>query len=246
LPEISPSRYLVNCGIDDVPHIDAKTRQELWDSTPRHMRDARFKGTPSMGAGAIFPYEREEIECAPFKIPAHFARGYGMDFGWSKTAALFAAWDRDSDVVYLYSEHYRGHAEPSVHADAVKARGEWLQGVGDYAGGSVAGEGKKVLDVYRALGLNLIEAEKSLEAGLLAVDQRLSSGRLKVFSTCNNWFNEQRLYRRDDNGKVVKAHDHLMDCTRYIILKLVEIMHCEPVRKPIVHQPMMADSRGGY
>ena len=30
-------------------------------------------------------------------------------------------------------------------------------------------------------------------------------------------FEEYRLYRRDDKGRIVKQHDHLMDCTRYVV-----------------------------
>ena len=33
-----------------------------------------------------------------------------------------------------------------------------------------------------------------------------------------NWFSEFRLYRRDENGKIVKDKDHLMDSTRYLIM----------------------------
>ena len=45
----------------------------------------------------------------------------------------------------------------------------------------------------------------------------LSAGRLKVFASCGAWFDEFRLYRRDDKGRIVKENDHLMDCTRYLV-----------------------------
>jgi hypothetical protein len=32
-----------------------------------------------------------------------------------------------------------------------------------------------------------------------------------------NFFNEYRLYRRDENGRIVKKHDHLMDVMRYLV-----------------------------
>ena len=34
---------------------------------------------------------------------------------------------------------------------------------------------------------------------------------------CQDWINEYRIYRRDDKGKVVKKHDHLMDASRYLV-----------------------------
>jgi hypothetical protein len=44
------------------------------------------------------------------------------------------------------------------------------------------------------------------------------SGRLKAFTSLSNWYSEFRLYRRDQEGRVVKEHDHLMDAMRYLIM----------------------------
>ena len=40
---------------------------------------------------------------------------------------------------------------------------------------------------------------------------------MKIFSTCAAFFDEFRLYRRGENGKIVKDNDHLCDCLRYLI-----------------------------
>jgi hypothetical protein len=40
---------------------------------------------------------------------------------------------------------------------------------------------------------------------------------------------EIRLYRRDEKGKIVKDRDHLMDCTRYLIMSGMERAMTEPV-----------------
>ena len=81
----------------------------------------------SLGAGAIYPVPASDIVIPDFEIPAHWPRAYGLDVGWNRMAAVWAALDRDSDVLYLYSEHYVGKAEPSVHAGAVQARGKWIR-----------------------------------------------------------------------------------------------------------------------
>ena len=59
----------------------------------------------------------------------------------------------------------------------------------------------------------------SLERGIEDVYARLQQGRLKVFSTCTQWFEEQRLYHRKD-GKVVDKRDDLLDATRYAIMMM--------------------------
>ncbi len=50
-----------------------------------------------------------------------------------RTAAVWGAWDRDDDVLYVYSEHYRGQAEPVIHAESIRSRGQWIPGVIDPA-----------------------------------------------------------------------------------------------------------------
>jgi hypothetical protein len=218
MPEITDSKYLVSAGWDDAPHLDAKTKKELLDATPPFLRDARSKGTPSLGAGAIYPIPESEISVPYFEIPAYWPRSYGLDVGWNRTAALWAAWDPSTGTCYLYAEHYRGIAEPAVHAEAIKSRGQWMNGVCDPAArGSSQRDGEKLIDLYRELGLNLTLADNAVDAGIYDTWAALSTGKLKVMSHLLNFFNEYRLYRRDENGRIVKKHDHLMDVMRYLV-----------------------------
>lgn len=218
MPEITASKYLVTAGWDDAPHLDAKTKGELLASTPPFLRNARSKGIPSLGSGAIYPIPEEDIIVPYFEIPQHWPRCFGLDVGWNRTAALWAAWDLSTGTCYLYAEHYRGIAEPAVHAEAIKARGDWITGVCDPAARSSSQrDGEKLADLYRQLGLKLVMADNSVDAGIYDTWAALSTGKVKVMSHLLNFFNEYRLYRRDENGKIVKKHDHLMDVMRYIV-----------------------------
>jgi len=157
--------------------------------------------------------------CDPFELPVFWPKAYGLDVGWNRTAAIWGAWDRDSDTVYLYSEHYQGQQPPSVHADGIRRRGEWVPGAIDPSSvGANQKDGTTLMAEYQALGLNLFPADNAVEAGIHACYQRLASGRLKVFRTCRNWISEFRIYRRNEKGKVVKENDHLMDATRYLLM----------------------------
>lgn len=242
MPEISQSKYLTSAGWDDIPHLDEKTKRELLESVPPHLRDARSKGIPSLGQGAIYPIKPEEIMCDPFAIPDHWYRGYGMDVGWKVTAAIWGALDKDTDTLYLTAEHYRKEAEPSIHAASIKARGVWIPGAIDPASrGRSQTDGSQLFQLYMNLGLKLILADNAVEAGIYDVYERLSTGRLKVFKTLQNWLGEYRLYRRDEKGKIVKANDHAMDATRYL---------CRPSsirqmkQKPAMAKPMHGLSTG--
>jgi phage terminase large subunit-like protein len=228
-----PDRAVVMAGWDDVPHLgEAEKARMLAESEP-HLRDARSKGIPSMGAGAIYPVPEEDILVPDREIPAWWPRAYALDVGWKKTAALWGALDRETDTLYLYAEHYKGNAEPVIHASAIKAKGVWIPGVIDPASaGSSQIDGKKMLTLYRNEGLLLTPAESAVEAGLSDVWQRLSTGKLKVFKSLTSWLGEYRMYRRDEKGKIVKANDHLMDCTRYLVRSGIKVAKVMEPKKP--------------
>lgn len=247
MPAVSESKYLVQASWDDVPHLDEKTKAELMAATPPHLRDARAKGEPGLGAGAIYPVELSEVLCDPFQIPSHFPRAFALDVGWNRTAAIWGALDREIDCWYLYTEHYRGQAEPSIHAEAIKARGEWIPGCIDPAArGRTQNDGTQLAVTYRELGLQLVDADNALEAGIYDVWQRLSTGRLKIFRTLMRTQAEYRLYRRDEKGRVVKEFDHLMDCTRYLIRTGGKIAVPKPVTEGYAPTSAAADPVAGY
>lgn len=214
---------------DDVPHLDETAKKELWDSIPPYQRDARMKGIPMLGSGAIYPIAESDITCKPFEIPKYWPKVYGLDIGWNQTAAIWAAIDQQTDVAYLYSEYYRSQAEPAVHAAAIKSRGDWIPGVIDPAAkGRSQEDGHRMIELYADLGLFIDAADNTVETGIQTVWERLSDGRLKVFNTLQSWLLEFRLYRRDEKGKIVKKQDHAMDATRYLAMSGLRIAQCEP------------------
>jgi hypothetical protein len=223
------SRYMVQATWDDVPHLNEKEKAELRAAYPPYQLDARTKGIPQLGSGATYPVPESEIVIAPFDIPAYFPRGYAVDVGWNRTAALWGAHDRETDTLFLYSEHYRGHAEPPVHAAAIRSRGAWMNGVIDPAArGRGQKDGERLLQNYVDQGLKVTPAVNAVEAGIFQVYTRLATSRLKVFSTLQNWLGEFRIYRRDEHGAIVKENDHLMDCTRYLVISGLHVFGVDP------------------
>jgi hypothetical protein len=74
-----------------------------------------------------------------------------------------------------------------------------------------------MLQLYKAEGLKLTPADNAVESGVNEVWQRLSTGKMKVFKSLHSWLSEYRMYRRNEQGKIVKEKDHLMDATRYFV-----------------------------
>ena len=130
----------------------------------------------------------------------------------------------------MFSEHYQAKAEPSIHADSIKDRGDWIPGTIDPASaGAGQIDGRRIIDEYRKLGLNIIPAENTVEAGIHAVYRRLAGGKLKIFKTLYATLSEIRLYRRDEDGKIIKENDHAMDALRYLIMTGLTVSITEPI-----------------
>ncbi len=233
--------------IDDAEHYTAEERQAIIDSYPAHEREARVKGIPSMGSGRVFPIPEEEIQCAPFEIPKHWPQVNGIDFGWDHpTAAVNMAWDRDADCLYICKEYTKREATPVVHAAAIKPWGTWIPVSWPHDGlQHDKGSGKDLRRQYEEQDLNMCleratfeDGSNGLEAGVMEMLDRMQTGRWKVFSTCQAWFAEFRLYHRVD-GLINPIKDDLLAASRYAMM-----MRREAVTKP--NDVAMDLGDGGY
>ena len=226
-----PYKFKVKVGWKDVPHLPLEVQEEMRKKIPPHLIPCKTEGEVYLGTGAIYPISPAEIMCPPDIDISHMPKAYGFDPGWNKTAAVWGAYDKKSDTIYLYSEYYQGQAECAVHAKGIRARGAWIPGIADPATeyGSKGKDGIGFLPLYEEEGLNLMMANnKNKEERIFQVYERLRTGRLKVFSTLKNWFSEFGMYRRDNNGKIVKKNDHLMDATTYLVAHMLDVMEHEP------------------
>ena len=222
-------KAVIQAGWDDAAWLTGEMKERLLADTPTHLRDARSKGIPSMGAGNVYATPIEQVVCEPFAIPDNWPRMYGLDVGWNRTAAIWAALDPNSDTLYFYDEHYQGEQEPHHHAYAIKSRGDWIMGAIDPATrGRSQVDGVKLWSLYKQHGLKLFIAKNEREAGIQAISQRLSTGKLKVFKTLSNFQKEYMLYRRDQRGRVMDEDDHLMDAARYVINNMIRMTSRRP------------------
>jgi phage terminase large subunit-like protein len=210
------SKAVIIAGWDDAPWLTEDAKKRMLDATPSHLKESRSKGLPSMGSGTIFTIPLEEILVKDFDIPKHWKKIAGMDVGWNNTACIWLAENPDTKEVFAYSEYKRGQAEPIVHAQAVKGRGDWIPVAIDPASrGRSQVDGKQLFNLYRDLGVKLFPADNAVESGIYALQEMLAKGRLKFFRSLSELSKEYVVYRRDQKGRVIKENDHLIDALRY-------------------------------
>ena len=217
---------IVNMTIDDVEHYTPEQRAAIVASYPEHEREARTKGIPILGSGRVFPVAEDAIKVQAFPIPPHWARIVGLDFGIDHpTAAVWLAWDRDTDCIYVTDAYRVRDASIAIHAAGIKARGDWVPVAWPHDGlQRDKGSGDQLADQYRAQGLAMLrqratfeDGSNGVEAGISEMLTRMQTMRLRVFSHLNDWFEEFRLYHRKD-GLVVKDGDDLLSATRYALM----------------------------
>lgn len=226
---ITDNSAIVFLGIDDALHYSPERRQELLTQYPEFERKARLYGIPQLGSGAVYPVAEENILTDAIAIPPHWPRIGGIDFGWDHpTAAVELAWDRDADAIYVTKAYRARQTTVALHVAALKPWGAWLPWAWPHDGLSHGKGGDAPLaDQYRTAGMESFLPEKatfedggnSVEAGVLEILDRMSTGRFKVFRHLSEWMEEFRLYHRK-NGKIVDLNDDLMDATRYAIMML--------------------------
>lgn len=231
-----PGTKVIKMTLMDALHYTPESIKATISKYKQHEREARIYGEPKLGSGAIFPVPREMISCSPFQIPKHWPRIAGIDFGWTHpTAGAWLAWDRDSDVLYVYDVYRVKEQTPAIHSVAFKGRGEWIPVAWPHDGENetaAAQDGKALREQYAGHGVKMLQHKAthppqkgkeegtggtSVEAGLTEMLERMLSGRFKVFSHLNDWFEEYLMYHRDE-GKVIKDDDDLMSATRYAVM----------------------------
>ena len=233
---IKDGQALIQATWDDAPHMTDTVRKQILQALPPHERKMREKGIPVLGSGLVFPLPEEDLLCDPIDIPDHWPRLCGIDFGWDHpTAVTWIAWDRDSDVVYVYDSYSLRQETVPVHASAINARGKWIPVIWPMDGRQAdKGSGKNLTEQYRKESVNMLREHfsnppsqgmkegtggNSVEAGIMQMLTRFQTKRLKIFKNQGKLLEELRMYHRKD-GKIVPIHDDVISALRYCVMSL--------------------------
>jgi hypothetical protein len=90
---------------------------------------------------------------------------------------------------------------------------DWFK-VYDEAGAWFANE---VLVTYSTTFFKTEKRQGDKEEGLSVIKDMLIHNSVIISDTCENLFNEMKMYAKDIKGNIPKKNDHLIDCYRYLI-----------------------------
>lgn len=227
--------YLKGATWDDAPHLGEEGKARLAASYRDHERDARTKGVPMMGEGAVFPVPDETIRVQPFEIPAHFAQIKGCDFGIDHPAAgSHIAWDRDKDIIYVIDCYRKANETAPYHAAWFNKGNRSIPVAWPHDGMNREKKGGgTIAKAYEELGVNMLnksarypreKGQDQDKGGPQAVEpivnevlDRMVTGRFKVFANCGELLEEKRSYHRKD-GLIVARRDDILKATFYAVM----------------------------
>jgi phage terminase large subunit-like protein len=256
-------RHVTSMSIEDAPHYTEEQRAAILLQYSAHEREARAYGRPVLGSGMVFPVAESAIMCQPIMLPDHWTRIVGLDFGWShKTAAAWIAYDRDTDTVYVYRTYGAKETTILMHAMQIRAVSPWIPVAWPHDGLQHDRQaGKTFRELFKEAGLNMLpkhatfndndNSSFSLEAGISMMLDRMQTGRLRVFSTCTDFFNELRGYHRKE-GRIVPENDDVISAVRYAIMMVrfaKTVTECAPGKAkmgPVVPYFGVLDATTGY
>lgn len=222
-----PAVWWIGATWDDAPHMDEAARERIMASYPDHQRDTRSKGIPMMGEGRIFTAGESDFVIDPIPIPDHWARIKGIDFGLAHPAALACwAWDRDTDILYLYDCWKRSNVKTDEHAKTINAKEDWIPVAWPHDGEKrdprSAVQFHKIYRNDHHVNMLSKSARYQNDTGgaqpqwpiIEEVRLRQETGRLKVFRTCKDWISEHRSYHTKD-GQIVSRNDDCLKASFY-------------------------------
>ena len=245
LRSTSAGKKVITMTLADAEHYTPEQRKAIEESYPDHERDARVNGVPMMGEGRVFAVPESALRFSmsdfPTGFPMYWPRIGGVDFGdWDHpTAAVWIAWDRDTDIAYVYDCYRQSKQTLATHAAAIRDRGKNILFAWPHDGmkhDRTAGD--PISKLYRDNGVNMmhehathVEGGMSLEADVAMMIERMHTGRIRVAEHLNPWWEEFRIYHRKD-GRIVPVMDDALSATRYA-LRCLRFARIDEDRKPI-------------
>lgn len=215
---------------EEAEHLSEEAKAVMLEAIPEYEREARTTGRPSMGNGMVYPVPESKFVIPrneePEILPS-WGCVIGLDLGYrpSPTAGVFAAWDKDNDIIYIYKEYYVTERTIPQHAYYLNMLGsDWIPIVCDPSAriGDTK-DGRRALDEYSKAGINMTVASYGKETAVDMVLERIRSGRFKVFASCTRFLDEWRSYGRDKYGKIQKGNDHLMNALEFVMTDGLQI-----------------------
>jgi len=259
--DLAYRRVYVQMALTDARHMTDELVKATLSIYPPHTWAARRDGDPYMSGGLVFTSDPEALkeQCfslglgmAGLQIPPEWPRLWGIDLlhaggdntmkeGAHAFAAVLLAWDRERDTGHIVDGFKTRDGTIALHALRMRSIAANVPVAWPHDGNIRDFHGEEIVKLYRKHYLNMLGEHAtfpsggySTEAGVLDLDTAMREGRFFVSERLQDWFQEFRLYHRDEKtGQIVKINDDLMSATR-IVWMMRRFGRCVPLGSKFV------------
>ena len=169
------------------------------------------------GKKMLFDTQNAEIFCQPIKPFDGMPHVAALAIDHHNIGVVWGMIDEKADIIYLYSEYLSRRKDLAIHANAMKKRSRWIPILFDpRAAGRSEELGERLVDQLLDLDIDLFETELSQDVGLSEIEGRLSTGRLKAYSTLQNWSDQYQNIIRNPDGSINFNQASLIEATGLI------------------------------
>lgn len=155
--------------------------------------------------GGVFGISERSIMVEPFdlKLTEKWPKMFALSSTWNEFAAVWITRQPQTGQHYLYFEYSVPPGDPARHATEIVKQGDWIHGVMlAEEQGRDQKDGFAMAAKYSKMGFKIDTIRHVQDTMILEAKEALSSGKLKVFSNLGRFFDQYRMFRRDDKGRL--------------------------------------------
>ena len=229
----------------------AEFSEDFLKTLPEDMRELRQLGRFTVLRGAVYKEFRKSTHVIePFRIPAHWPRMRGIDFGFNNPfCCLWAARDPDGRY-YIYDEHYEAQQTVAYQAAKVNER-DWDDSQPWY-GRTWGDHDATWRNELNQHGIYCTLANKDIHAGIETVRSAMmvkgdGKPQLFIFNTCKNLIREIPGYKYPEGTDVRAPKEAPIDTDNHCLVAgtLIETIHGRiPIEDVCVGELVL--TRDGY
>jgi phage terminase large subunit-like protein len=233
LSESSPDRAVFRIRSEEARHISEQRREELASQYSDAERETRIEGIPQLGAGPVFPIELLPHIIKPVDldhIPSYSKMICGLDYGYKGGfACVLLGFQADTGDHFVVDSFMMQQANALQHTQRIFSMCRYFRiPVAWPHDGLQAdkGSGITLAAQYRAFGLNMLPKHATnhgstnfaVEPGIAEIKELMHLGKLTIGGHNMELIEQIRMYHRDEDYKIVKQRDHLVDALRYALM----------------------------
>jgi len=172
------------------------------------------------GTSPVYDFADEDLLVPPFAIPAHWPKGYAIDFAAGDMAVIWGARNPANGTLFLYEACSLPEPERARAAQVLRQRCAFQEGVLDPEGhGRSHDHGLHLIyTLHTHYDLELSAVGHHPDSGVLEVAEQMRLGRVKIFATLPKCLEDLRRCRRGRSGQIVSEGASLAEAMRALIV----------------------------